>query len=61
MIILWYVWSVYKFYALVSLYFGCIMCLMIVLYALRNLIYVMGIKIFWSLRVRLCLRYKFIY
>ena len=60
MIIPCYVRIIYEFYELVSLWFGCIICLMIVSYALGNF-NMMGIKFFLSLRVRLCLRYKFIY
>ena len=43
MLILWYVWIIDKFYALVSLCFGCIMCLMIVSYTLGNFMW-------WELR-----------
>ena len=41
--ILWYVRIIYKFYELVSLWFGCIMCLMIVSCALGNFMW-------WELR-----------
>ena len=43
MLFLWYVRIIYKFYALVSLWFGCKMCLTIVSCALENFMW-------WELR-----------